>query len=379
MSDPIRVFISYASEDFNRVEPLYEKLLEARFEPWIDKKNIVPGEKWEQSIWRAVRRADFFLVCISNKSVSKRGFLQREVRRALTIWREKLEEDIYLIPVRLENCEVPENLSEFQWVNLFEENGFESLVTALYKGTERIRKSHNFEQTSGSGLKIKTETIRDARQEIPRFDIDVQYPQIEGSNDSHINEVNVILKGTVLEEVYNCRKIIFSDNLGEPEESIIPSSSLDGGYNIELFNDTFISVNYSFSTYNYPAAHPNNWVDVCNLYLNPVASITLEDIFKWDSDYLASLTAYCDKDLKRQSIQEYPELDCSVDLASFSYTLREEGRASEEDFSLFTISENALNFIFFGPHALGIWQVSVPLNVIKHTLSKRSPIRQLLK
>jgi len=53
------------------------------------------------------------------------------------MWQEMLEDDIYLIPVRLEDCEVPDSLLDFQWVNLFEEAGWAQLVEAIQTGIER--------------------------------------------------------------------------------------------------------------------------------------------------------------------------------------------------------------------------------------------------
>ena len=49
-----------------------------------------------------------------------------------------LEDDIYLIPVRIEECDVPERLRDFHWVDLFEHGGFERLVKALKIGMERL-------------------------------------------------------------------------------------------------------------------------------------------------------------------------------------------------------------------------------------------------
>jgi hypothetical protein len=43
---------------------------------------------------------------------------QREIKDALDILQEKPDSDIYLIPVRLEDCTASESLSELQWVNL---------------------------------------------------------------------------------------------------------------------------------------------------------------------------------------------------------------------------------------------------------------------
>jgi len=135
-----QVFLSYAREDEEKVKNLHQKLSRLGFKPWMDKNDILPGEKWKSSIQKAIQCSDFFLVCLSANSFSKRGFLQKEIKDALDIWQEMLDSDIYLIPVRLEDCEVPENLRDFQWVNLFEEDGWIRLVKAIQVGMERRAK-----------------------------------------------------------------------------------------------------------------------------------------------------------------------------------------------------------------------------------------------
>jgi hypothetical protein len=133
-----QIFISYAREDLEKVLPLYEGLSAAGFRPWMDQYEIAPGELWEFAIERAIRSSDFFLACLSWNSASKRGILQREIRNALDAWKERLEGDIYLIPIRLEDCEVPEELRRFQWVDLFEKNGWSQLLRAIRVGMGRL-------------------------------------------------------------------------------------------------------------------------------------------------------------------------------------------------------------------------------------------------
>jgi len=132
-----QVFLSYAREDKAAVGSLYRRLSDAGFKPWMDGKDILPGEQWEFSIQQAIRRSDFFMVCLSANSVNKRGFLQKEIKHALSIRQEMLDSDIYLIPVRLEDCEVPESLHDCQWVDLFEKDGWTQLVKAIQVGIER--------------------------------------------------------------------------------------------------------------------------------------------------------------------------------------------------------------------------------------------------
>ena len=134
------VFLSYAREDEEQVDGLYRKLFDAGFKPWMDQKDILPGEKWRFSIRKAIRHSDFFLACLSANSVNKRGFLQKEIKDALDIKQGMLDSDIYLIPARLEDCEVPESLRDSQWVDLFEKDGWTRLVKAIQVGMQRRRK-----------------------------------------------------------------------------------------------------------------------------------------------------------------------------------------------------------------------------------------------
>lgn len=136
-----RIFLSYARENQEVIERIYDSLIAAGYAPWMDARDILPGEKWGTAIKKALRESDFFLVFLSSDSVDKRGFLQKEIKAALDIWKEKLEEDIYLIPVRLELCSTPASVSEFQWVDLFKEDGWERLIKALTEGNERSRGS----------------------------------------------------------------------------------------------------------------------------------------------------------------------------------------------------------------------------------------------
>jgi hypothetical protein len=132
-----QVFLSYARGDEEKVKNLYRKLSNAGFKPWMDTKDVLPGELRKPSRQKAIRRSDFFLTCLSANSIDKRGFLQKEIKDALDIWQRMFDSDIYLIPVRLEDCEVPESLRDFQWVNLFEEDGWTRLVKAIQVGIER--------------------------------------------------------------------------------------------------------------------------------------------------------------------------------------------------------------------------------------------------
>lgn len=133
----MRVFLCHSSGDKPRVRDLYRRLKEDGFQPWLDEVELTPGQAWRDAIEDAVRSADAVVVCISQGSVSKEGFLQKEIRIALDIADEKPDGAIFLIPARLEEVDIPRRLRNLQWTNLYEERGYERLVGALQeRGTK---------------------------------------------------------------------------------------------------------------------------------------------------------------------------------------------------------------------------------------------------
>lgn len=133
MKRTAQIFLCYARQDEAQVKAIYDKLELADFDPWMDTVDLVGGEKWAATIQKIIPKSDFFIACLSKNSVNKRGFLQREISVALDALRERLEEDIYIIPLRLEDCDVPESLSHLHWVDYFGEDGWERLINSIKK------------------------------------------------------------------------------------------------------------------------------------------------------------------------------------------------------------------------------------------------------
>ncbi|MBK7319275.1 toll/interleukin-1 receptor domain-containing protein [Candidatus Villigracilis affinis] len=132
---PLRVFLCHASQDKPAVRELYNALKsEGWIDPWLDKAKILPGQDWEFVIEKAVDDSDVVIVCLSGQSVTKEGFVQREIRYAYDIALEKPEETIFLIPLRLDDCNVPRKLRTLHWVDYFgfdKKNSYADLLEAL--------------------------------------------------------------------------------------------------------------------------------------------------------------------------------------------------------------------------------------------------------
>jgi outer membrane protein assembly factor BamD (BamD/ComL family) len=128
---PLKVFLCHASGDKPPVRDLYRRLAAEGVDAWLDQEKLLPGQDWRLEIPRAVQESDVVVVCLSNKSITKEGYVQKEIKFALDIAEEKPDGAIFLIPARLEDCGVPERLSRWQWVDLYEENGFIRLLRSL--------------------------------------------------------------------------------------------------------------------------------------------------------------------------------------------------------------------------------------------------------
>jgi SOS-response transcriptional repressor LexA len=128
----LKVFLCHSKDDKPKIRKLYNRLIADSFDVWLDEVKLMPGQDWDFEIKKAVRNSDTVVVCLSNSSTTKEGYIQKEIRFALDVADEKPEGTIFLIPARLENCSVPSRISRFQWVDLFEKNGYSKLKESLH-------------------------------------------------------------------------------------------------------------------------------------------------------------------------------------------------------------------------------------------------------
>lgn len=137
-ADRLNVFLCHGREDKEQVRLLYKRLKDIDCNPWLDELDILPGKNWESEIRQAILKCDVILVCLSAKSASREGFVQKEIKFALDRADEMPPDRIFIIPVRLDDCEIPDRLKNLQWVDLFVDDGFEKLARALSARAEDI-------------------------------------------------------------------------------------------------------------------------------------------------------------------------------------------------------------------------------------------------
>jgi hypothetical protein len=153
---PLKVFISYASDDRDKARKLHAQLSTLGADPWLDTENLLPGQDWKMEIAKALDETDLVLLCLSKHSVSREGYVQKEMRLALDRALEIPPGEIFLIPARFEDVELPYSLRGYQAVDLFEDGGLKKLAMSLNLRAERIKANLlNIESAPASGIKTE--------------------------------------------------------------------------------------------------------------------------------------------------------------------------------------------------------------------------------
>lgn len=160
-----KVFISYAREDSETAQRLYDDLKKAGVELSFDRESLTPGQDWKLEIRKALKESTFFLALISSKSTDKEGFTQKELKRALDMLDEKPEGDIFIIPVRVDDCPVSVRLQNYQWIDLFPSysDGLNKLLKVL-KPNFALNSQGDWERHDGD-ISEANESINDSNAE----------------------------------------------------------------------------------------------------------------------------------------------------------------------------------------------------------------------
>lgn len=375
------IFLSYASEDRTRIRALYDHLRTSGYKPWMDCEDIVGGEDWARSISRAINRADFFLACLSTNSFAKRGYLQREILEALDKWREKLPDDVFLVPIRLEQCDVPERLASFQAIDLFQRDGERRLFSAFEVGLKRLERAESPNQGEGAAYRVVPKRITEQDPDGKVYSMTLAYPQISPENSTWASEVNHRLAGWIAEQAQNFRACRLWSKEEREDRKILPDmsairSELSVSYSVRLFTSELLSVEFTTWFCGAGAAHGNTDFKTINLLLNPATSLFLPSLFRWHTDYLSRISTLCRGDLRKQD-----EIDVSED--KFIHDWLERGTSPEYDnFRAFSLTENALRILFppyqIGPFSSGSKEITIPYTSLESVIERTGPLRSLL-
>ena len=131
-------FISYVSENAEIVDLLCQELKSRDIQVWRDRDEIAPGSRWKQEIRTAIREGTFFIACFSTEYNDRdKTYMNEELTIAIEELRQHPHDRIWFIPVKLNECEIPERniggvetMRDLHYVNL-EENWDDGLQRIL--------------------------------------------------------------------------------------------------------------------------------------------------------------------------------------------------------------------------------------------------------
>lgn len=128
MKAPV-AFLSHASEDKARfVMPFATALMARGVKVWLDKWEILPGDSLVKKIFdEGLDSADAVIIVISAVSVTK-PWVREELDASVV---SKINTGLRIIPVVLENADVPAPLRHLLWVNVPDVDDFASAVEQI--------------------------------------------------------------------------------------------------------------------------------------------------------------------------------------------------------------------------------------------------------
>jgi hypothetical protein len=150
-SRKLNVFLSYSRPDRSTVLNLYEALEAGGFNVWIDAKNLKGGDKWSEVTGNALRASDVVIICLSRNYIPMSANLKGELGAAMEIAETLPEDRTFIIPVRLEECEVPSIIeSSLYYLDLFTNEGREQLFVKLNELALQLSSPEHSSQSNAS-------------------------------------------------------------------------------------------------------------------------------------------------------------------------------------------------------------------------------------
>lgn len=127
------IFLCYSRKDSQQALQLKTEIENLGYSIWLDKEDILPGQKWELNIRNAINDSRVVIVCLSSHWVSEKSFVHKELKTALEVMDLFPEDHAFIIPVKLDDCDIPDKLKDLQYVEISQRGYLDQLQQALEK------------------------------------------------------------------------------------------------------------------------------------------------------------------------------------------------------------------------------------------------------
>lgn len=133
-----KAFISHASEDKERfAKPFAERLRANGVDAWLDEWEIKPGDSLVDKIFEeGISQADEFIIILSKASVEKK-WVREELNSGVV---HRIEKSCRIIPIVLDDCEIPAAIKHLLWVKIKNLANFDSEFTEIVNTIHGVSK-----------------------------------------------------------------------------------------------------------------------------------------------------------------------------------------------------------------------------------------------
>lgn len=132
-----RIFLIYAREDLETAKEIAELLRENDLEPWLDVEKITAGQIWSDEIQSALNKSAMALVLLSN-NLQNSTYAAKELKAAISSLESSDRMSSPLIPVRIDESEIPPSIAHIQTVDYKQKGAKEFLVRSLKVAMDKI-------------------------------------------------------------------------------------------------------------------------------------------------------------------------------------------------------------------------------------------------
>jgi len=227
------------------------------------------------------------------------------------------------------------------------------------------------EVSLGKGLKIIPKTI-ELEDERRRYKIYVVYPQIEGSKDRGILNLNRRIKGLVTEQYQWPLIPPTKEALRHYEKWPGVFNSVDLDYEVVLATDEFLSIYFEVYSYGIGAAHSVQQSFTVNFDLSSEEPIQLAGLFKPNAKHLQFISDYCIRELSKD--HQYAMSDP---------VFKDELAPKLKNYESWNLTKEGLRFNFdackIDGCAAGKVEVKITFDALKEKVKPKSPLNSIAR
>jgi hypothetical protein len=338
----------------------------AGLQPVVDFKKLKAGQNWNYEIKLAFTKSSMIVVLLSKNSVDHRGYVQRELRLALDRVQEMLVDDIYIIPVLIDDdVKIPDQLKEYQYVAACDPKYREAIADSISHQLERLGVQRQRVQRERD-LYWKSVSIREEWAGLPGYAVDMQVLEFTSDTYSNVAQIGQFLRGHMLEILFSSRRNKLEQSVelhNYAQDKWARTNTFDAHCGEPVVKGKIVTLNYLTSWYGAGAAHPTHGHETFAFLLDPLVLISsLSSLFVEPEAAFPIVQKEVREALLNLRLGD--EDGNPDDLITLDAEWINPGTEKWSDFNAFVFSNDSVDIFFssyqVGPYVIGTPHVSVP-------------------